>query len=487
MYMFDKRRLLSVIIFVVTRSAANIWLLTAREILSNLLSSRITFSFITLSILFLVTLHSGASTFERQLVMWTRSQSSTDEVLFAGKADYDFADGVSIRVIESVQRPKVVQKPILLSIFAKGFTKELEREINIGPSSASNVAVSFRFGSYKASEPLSELFTTFDLVHICTLVISLLALLFTYDAVTGEKETGTLRAVFSNPIRRRRFILSKFLGSVMSFIPLIVLAYSLSVTSLITLRHLPLTFEQYIRLVILLGALVLYGLIFLALGLMISTLTSSQRTAAIMSVSTWIVFVVILPGLALILANIASPARSFTQNMATSSLAIQDILKDDHAAHGQAQRRGRFPISNEGFLRIRSVGKALDDDFLNQKLALVRSAKRLSRISPTGSFMFATSEIAGTGVAQFSKQMEFLKAARDALLEEANEGLRQPRRMLYGPRWREVLSQINSRQREAASLEASINAAAPDLVFLFSWAMGLFVAAVLIFERYDLR
>ncbi|MEE8583230.1 MAG: ABC transporter permease subunit [Acidobacteriota bacterium] len=56
------------------------------------------------------------------------------------------------------------------------------------------------------------------------IVLSLFAILFAYNAVSGEKEQGTLRLSFSNAVPRDSYILGKAAGSFLALaIPLLIL------------------------------------------------------------------------------------------------------------------------------------------------------------------------------------------------------------------------------------------------------------------------
>jgi ABC-type transport system involved in multi-copper enzyme maturation permease subunit len=67
-------------------------------------------------------------------------------------------------------------------------------------------------------DPLPILFPRLDFLFIVTIVMSLLALLFSYDAVTGERERGTLRQMISNSVSRTTILLGKFLGGAASLL-----------------------------------------------------------------------------------------------------------------------------------------------------------------------------------------------------------------------------------------------------------------------------
>ena len=61
-------------------------------------------------------------------------------------------------------------------------------------------------------------FRFLDLEFIFQVVLSLFAILFAYDAINGEKERGTLRLTFANPIPRDTYIVGKVLGAVTALV-----------------------------------------------------------------------------------------------------------------------------------------------------------------------------------------------------------------------------------------------------------------------------
>ena len=55
-----------------------------------------------------------------------------------------------------------------------------------------------------------------DWAFVIGYVLSLIALLFTFDGISSEREHGTLRLMFANPIPRHTVLIGKFLGSLIS-------------------------------------------------------------------------------------------------------------------------------------------------------------------------------------------------------------------------------------------------------------------------------
>ena len=61
-----------------------------------------------------------------------------------------------------------------------------------------------------------------DWVFIITYLLSFIPLLFTFDALSGERERGTLRLCLANSISRPALLVGKFLGS---FITVLIVFY----------------------------------------------------------------------------------------------------------------------------------------------------------------------------------------------------------------------------------------------------------------------
>lgn len=124
------------------------------------------------------------------------------------------------------------------------------------------------------------------------LLLPLLAILLSYNAIVGEREAGQLNLLLSLPHTRKDVVLGKLvgrgalltLGVVAGLVGaglLVVYPFgSLSVTS-------TLTFLAYI------GLTLLFGAIFFGLGLAISTLTTSKRLATMAAFGVFFVFVIV--------------------------------------------------------------------------------------------------------------------------------------------------------------------------------------------------
>ena len=62
------------------------------------------------------------------------------------------------------------------------------------------------------SNPIPVLLSRLDFVSIVTIIMTLMAILFSYNAICGEREAGLMRQMLSTGLSRNTIILGKFIG-----------------------------------------------------------------------------------------------------------------------------------------------------------------------------------------------------------------------------------------------------------------------------------
>ena len=86
--------------------------------------------------------------------------------------------------------------PQPLGFFVRGLEDDLPTQVH------TSLWMSRRINESYYSNPLFSLFATPDYSYIVNIVVSLLALLFVFDAVCGEKERGTLKLMLAHSVPR---------------------------------------------------------------------------------------------------------------------------------------------------------------------------------------------------------------------------------------------------------------------------------------------
>ncbi len=88
-----------------------------------------------------------------------------------------------------------------LQVFAGGVHNDVGRLASIGRGRAPVLV-----RSIYSDQPILAVFRSLDLSFIVTVVLSLFAILFTYDAINGERRAGTLRLVFAHAVPRAWYV-----------------------------------------------------------------------------------------------------------------------------------------------------------------------------------------------------------------------------------------------------------------------------------------
>ena len=111
-----------------------------------------------------------------------------------------------------VEVSKLILKPTPLSVFAKGLEDSLPSYLGMTRNGITpGIPSTF-------SAPLSQLLGHLDFLFVVSTVFSLLALLFTFDVVAGEREVGTIRITLSNAVPRDLFLWGKLIGGYLVFV-----------------------------------------------------------------------------------------------------------------------------------------------------------------------------------------------------------------------------------------------------------------------------
>ncbi|MDE0503434.1 MAG: ABC transporter permease subunit, partial [Candidatus Poribacteria bacterium] len=245
--------------------------LIRREILDNLMTFR--FAAATLITLLLVVANTVVlvKDFDRRLASYNTAVKTHRQKLRETKT---YSAG-EIRV----DRP-----PNPLSIFNVGFDKRLGNEIWIYHAFVPTLWDAEMSGS---DNPFLNIFTSIDVSFIFEVVLSLMALMFAYDALAGERERGTLRLVLTHSVSRGTILLAKYVGAMLCLLIPLALSLILSLILLTTNASFSLGTPDFLRI----GGFVLASLsylsVFYLIGLLISAATQRTSTALMISMFVW--------------------------------------------------------------------------------------------------------------------------------------------------------------------------------------------------------
>ena len=168
------------------------------------------------------------------------------------------------------------------------------------------------------AEPLEVVVVS--LASLGILLLPLIALLLSFDAVVGEAERGTLLLLLASPVLRWQVVLGKFLGQIAILAVATALGYGVAAVAVAARSGAP-DWAAVGAFATLIGSSVLLGAAFVALGLLVSVLVRERQTAAGIALGLWLGAAVIYD-LALLGALVADAGRHVTPALLEALLLL---------------------------------------------------------------------------------------------------------------------------------------------------------------------
>ena len=271
------------------------WVLLRREILAHLITFRFAVTVITCLLLVATTLFIRIDDYEQRLASYhTARDTHRDELL--STRTYSFL------------MPKVDRPPNPLSIFNAGMDSRLGNTLRIYYT---NVPVLWDAQAHSSGNFFIDHFYRIDLVFVFQFVLSLLALLFAYDAIAGERESGTMRLTSSHPVRRGSILGAKYVGAMACLILPLIISFTFALIWTVLTGSIVFSGEDFLRIAgILLTSIIYLSAIYL-IGLFISAWTHRTATALMLSLFVWVVLVLVYPSLSVsVVDQLIKPQRS---------------------------------------------------------------------------------------------------------------------------------------------------------------------------------
>ena len=308
-----------------------------------------------------------------------------------------------------VEVSKLFLKPTPLSVFVNGLGDILPSYLGMTRNGVTQGPPAL------ASASLSYLLGHLDFLFLVGTVFSLLALLFTFDAVAGEREAGTLRITLANALPRDLFLWSKLIGGYIVFIVPFIVSFLFGLL-LLVLQGFPLgESEIFPRVLSLTLVSLIYIAVFFAIGTVITTYLDNSKTALIVAFTVWVFAVLITPRVGFLAAKLIAPTRT-SQSVYMEKTAMREdfkaelekqqgkfineivpldedgIIRIDGESAKRIDERMK-PVEEEYRLRFHNRSNKLDRDYKRETEQQEQIAQMLSRITPTSSLIYLATNL----------------------------------------------------------------------------------------------
>ena len=329
--------------------------------------------------------------------------------------------------------------------------------------------------------------------------MSFFVILFTFDAIAGERVHGTLSLMMSNQISRGQLLLAKYLGAFFTLMMPLATGILMNLLIIYLSGNIPFDSSDYLKILGMVGLFALYTSIFIFLGLFFSSRVSNAITSLVWLLLTWVCLAFIFPSLLGLFVGTLDPIPSIEivsarrhaqlaniedefQSMET--LGLTKLSEAPAPDNPSATRRWATY-----FTRRHETKTRIADEHVDAQFRQVQLARELTQISPIVCFQYGMEGLANTGIVGYMNFVKQVRRYRETFIDFIKtEDRRDPDSLHIYP-VREGLSQkpvdpnIVPRFEERPSYQSVIFPV--GLLMLFN--VLFFTAAQLSFLKYDLK
>jgi ABC-type transport system involved in multi-copper enzyme maturation permease subunit len=491
-----------------------IWKIAKKEFLLNLMTFKFAVGTILSMVLVAVFIPILAKAYQERLKVYNENVA------------YNEAELHKVVVYKNIT-PTIYRPPSVLAVFSEGLAKQLGNSATIEYDKVPEIT------GATANNYLS-IFSVFDASLIFKIVIGVLALLLAYDAISGEREQGTLRLMLSNTAARHQVLLGKLLAGLLVLIVAVTIAFTLAIVILLCFPMVDLTGSDWIRI----GFMFLASIVFIAtmynLGLLFSCLAKRSAVSLVLGLFLWIIFAVVIPNTSVYLATqirSVEPQDKINEQITTLQREAQTEFGRELKRSGRSYMSGYDEVSDvsgggfgHGYLRSAtethihnelidcSIGVPINiryaDRYAEVEYGYLRGlieqthlANNISRTSPVCLYENVMSALAGTDMASVRHFNDGVKLYRKDIVEYMRSRTKNFSSAIFFTPCTEEEIKTRPRTDDAAPLELSdlprfsykgnmvttLRRIIPDLAFLVFGNVLFFAVAFAAFIRYDIR
>lgn len=364
-----------------------------------------------------------------------------------------------------------MKPPAGMSVFVKGLDERMGRSVEVSGIGQLEVGT-----SQGAANRLFALFRSLDMHFIYMVILSLAALVFSFDLICGEKRSGTLKLCLANGLSRNKILLGKWLAAAGVVFISIVLSLIVSLAMIQFMQPDLGNSDFYLRVLVLMLSIFLYLMVFVSIGMLISTLTTRPSVSLVFSLLIWAFLVFILPNASNQLASSSVPSASVDDlNARTRAVWFSEVYKRINAGD-----EGGDP--GEWTEMITGKNAQIYQEYINILKEKVDNLMFFDFISPASAYNTLAWSVSTTGPREV---LRFKKAVVQYQHDSIGAAVKYIRDRQFN---QEAVKKVPNFVYTSSSLEEIFSGdfltGAAALVFM---SLILYFLTFFIFSRYDVR
>lgn len=351
-----------------------------------------------------------------------------------------------------------------------------------------------------SANPFLVRFDALSWTYIAGLIVSFIALLFTFDAVSGEKETKTLALSLANPVSRATLLGGKLVSAVLSVMAMVLAGTLASLVIVLVLGRGEFTAALAGEAAGFLAATAIMAGTFAACGLFASVVARSSNVSLLLALAFWLAFSVVIPNSSASIAKAFFPIESSETVIRNVAAAFDDLNKN--APPGSWMMNSGNPFLPQHELRANLqmkrllAEKGLRDAYYRKMFGQFERTRLVTSLSPVSVFEYVAEAAAGGGYLRFRKawndlhiyQAQFLNFFK--ALDAADTGSPHwynPNENASTTRKPVAFEKVPQFEEQPMSLADRLGPAIKYLLINVFVLSAVYFLAFIFFVRYDVR
>lgn len=335
---------------------------------------------------------------------------------------------------------------------------------------------------------------------IMLVFFSFLAVVFSFDSISGEKEKRTLALCLSNPVKRSHILAAKFLSINIVLILLAIIGMLLALVVLMLAPSVKVTADVFLEI----GLFILFVFFFtgtmVAVGMLTSVLFRNSNISLLLSISIWLLFMIAIPNFTQTIGMNLYPI----EKSSVTWTKISEKRKEIEASFpdGKWTSNGGNPFLPQHEIRanMQMAFAKNEADFLterrNEQFRQVEKTRLWTWISPLSLFEYGTEALLDGGYPRLRRnyndlqnfKIQYLQWFKDIDAKDENSPHWYNPREDYSTTKKPVAyEEIPQFKERTPSMGERLAETLKYLAVMLVYMGVMFVITIFRFERYDVR
>jgi len=351
-----------------------------------------------------------------------------------------------------------------------------------------------------SANPFLKKFDELSWTFVTALILSFIALLFTFDAVSGEKEAKTLALSLANPLPRGALLGGKFASAVLSVMAIVLAGVLTGLVIVVALGPEGVSAALAGEVVAYLAVTGLLAATFAAFGLLASVVARGSNISLLLALSFWLVFAVVIPNSSTFLAKGLYPIPSSEEVQKNVTAVFDDLNKN--APPGSWMMNSGNPFLPQHELRADlqmkrlQAEKGIRDAYYRTMLRQFERTRLLTAVSPVALFEVLTEAVTGGGYLRFRKAWEDVRVYQEQFLsffktldaaDKDSPHWFNPNENVSTTRKPVAFEKVPQFEERPMSFAARVGPALKYLLINVFVLSAVYFLAFVLFVRYDVR